>query len=75
MEKTNAYGFTFNDVTEEEIIRGALQSGVAVFLHVRSSEGKSVMVKQFDPDFEVVIFKKCYSRKFKWKKCICATHY
>lgn len=54
MEKTNAYGFTFNDVTEEEIIRGALQSGVAVFLHGRSSEGKSARVKQFDPDCEVV---------------------
>ena len=54
MEKTNAYGFTFNDVTEEEIIRGALQSGVAVFLHGQSSEGKSARVKQLDPDCEII---------------------
>ncbi len=54
MERQNAYNFMFNEVSEEDIIKGAIQSGVAVFLHGRSSEGKSARVKQFDPDCEVV---------------------
>ena len=31
MERQNAYNFKFNKVTEEDIIKGAIQSGVAVF--------------------------------------------
>ena len=54
MERQNAYNFKFNKVTEEDIIKGAIQSGVAVFLHGRSSEGKSARVKQVDPDCEIV---------------------
>ena len=54
MERQNAYNFIFNKVTEEDIIKGAIQSGVAVFLHGRSSEGKSARVKQVDPDCEIV---------------------
>ena len=54
MERQNAYNFMFNKVTEEDIIKGAIQSGVAVFLHGRSSEGKSARVKQVDPDCEIV---------------------
>lgn len=42
MKNDNAYGFSFNDVSEEDIIKGAMQSGVAIFLHGHSSEGKSV---------------------------------
>ncbi len=30
MKIDNAYGFIFNKISEEDIIRGALQSGVAV---------------------------------------------
>lgn len=41
-------------VTEEDIIRGAVESGVAVFLHGPSSEGKSARIKQLDPDCEVI---------------------
>ena len=52
MERQNAYNFKFNKVTEEDIIKGAIKSGVAVFLHGRSSEGKSARVKQVDPDCE-----------------------
>ena len=48
------YNFKFNNVSEEDIIRGAIQSGIAVFLHGRSSEGKSARVKQIDPDCEIV---------------------
>ncbi len=52
--KKNPYNFNFEKVSEEDIIKGALESNVAVFLHGRSSEGKSARVKQFDPDCEIV---------------------
>ncbi len=52
--KKNPYNFNFNNVSEEEIIKGALESNIAVFLHGRSSEGKSARVKQFDPDPEII---------------------
>lgn len=54
MERQNAYNFMFNEVSEEDIIKGAIQSGIAVFLHGRSSEGKSARIKQIDPDCEVI---------------------
>ncbi len=44
----------FKNVSEEEIIRGAIESGIAVFLHGPSSEGKSARVKQIDPTCEVI---------------------
>lgn len=50
----STYGFSFDSVTEEDIIRGAVQSGIAVFLHGRSSEGKSARVKELDPDCEII---------------------
>ena len=50
----NAYNFEFNKVSEEELIRGSLESNIAPFLHGRSSEGKSARIKQFDPDAEIV---------------------
>ena len=50
----NPYGFNLENVTEEEIIKGALQSDMPVFLHGRSSDGKSARVKQYDPDCEIV---------------------
>lgn len=56
-EKTkflNPYGFDFKGVTEEDIIKGAVESGVGVFLHGASSEGKSARVKQLDPDLEII---------------------
>ena len=52
--KQNPYNFDFSEVTEEEIIKGAIQSNVSVFLHGRSSEGKSARVKQLDPDCEII---------------------
>ena len=54
IRRQNPYGFNFNNVSEEEIIKGALKSNVAVFLHGRSSEGKSARVKQYDPDCEII---------------------
>lgn len=50
----NPYGFNFEEVSEEDIIRGAIESGVAVFLHGQSSEGKSARVKQIDPDCVII---------------------
>lgn len=54
LEKQNPYNFNFDEVSEEDIIKGALMSNVSVFLHGRSSEGKSARVKQFDPDCEII---------------------
>ena len=52
--KQNPYDFNFDGVSEEEIIRGAVESNIAVFLHGRSSEGKSARVKQLDKDCEII---------------------
>lgn len=52
--KRNPYGLKFEQVSEEEIIKGAIESGVAVFLHGQSSEGKSARVKQIDPNCEII---------------------
>ncbi|MBR1679121.1 MAG: hypothetical protein IJ704_00560, partial [Bacilli bacterium] len=54
VRKPNPYGFNFEGVSEEDIIRGAIESNVSVFLHGRSSEGKSARVKQLDPDCEII---------------------
>ena len=53
-KQRNPYGFNFEQVSEEDIIRGAIESGVAVFLHGKSSEGKSARVKQIDPDCVII---------------------
>ena len=53
-KQRNPYGFNFDGVSEEDIIRGAIESGVAVFLHGQSSEGKSARVKQIDPDCVII---------------------
>jgi hypothetical protein len=52
--RRNPYGFTFGEVSEEDIIRGAIESDVPVFLHGPSSEGKSARVKQIDPTCELI---------------------
>ena len=52
--RRNPYDLKFGQVSEEEIIRGAIESGVAVFLHGPSSEGKSARVKQIDPTCEII---------------------
>lgn len=44
------FGFDYSEVSEEEIIRGAIESNVSVFLHGKSSDGKSARVKEIDPD-------------------------
>lgn len=52
--RKNPYDFEFDNVSEEDIIKGAVQAKVAVFLHGQSSEGKSARVKQLDPDCEII---------------------
>ncbi len=54
LRKTNPYKFSFDEVTEENIIRGMVESNIAVFLHGRSSDGKSARVKQMDPNCEII---------------------
>lgn len=54
MKRKNPYALTFGEVSEEDIIKGAIESGVAVFLHGPSSEGKSARVKQIDPTCEII---------------------
>ena len=53
-KRRNPYGFNFGQVSEEDIIKGAIESGVAVFLHGQSSEGKSARVKQIDPECVII---------------------
>ena len=50
----NPYNLNFAEVSEEDIIKGAVESNIAVFLHGRSSEGKSARVKQLDPNCEII---------------------
>ena len=52
--RRNPYGLKFRKVSEEDIIKGAIESGVAVFLHGPSSEGKSARVKEIDPTCEII---------------------
>ena len=51
---SNPYGFDYSKVSEEDIIKGALESDVPVFLHGASSDGKSSRVKQYDKDCEII---------------------
>jgi len=53
-KRKNPYKLNFGQVSEEDIIKGAIESGVAVFLHGPSSEGKSARVKQIDPDCVII---------------------
>jgi hypothetical protein len=52
--KVNPYNFNFDRVSEEDIIKGAVESGVSVFLHGLSSDGKSARVKQIDKDAVII---------------------
>ena len=52
--RRNPYDLKLEHVSEEEIIKGSIESGVAVFLHGPSSEGKSARVKQIDPTCEII---------------------
>ena len=53
-KRRNPYGLKLEKVSEEDIIRGSIESGVAVFLHGSSSEGKSARVKEIDPECVII---------------------
>ena len=50
-KKKNPYKFDYSKVSEEDIIRKAIQSNVAVFLHGKPGCGKSARVRELDPDY------------------------
>ena len=54
LKKVNPFGFKLEPQTQEQTIASAMRAGVAVFLHGKSSDGKSARVKQIDPDCEIV---------------------
>ena len=47
----NPYRLNFTEVSEEDIIKSALEGNVSIFLHGKPGCGKSDRVKQLDPDF------------------------
>lgn len=49
------------------MIRGAIESGVAVFLHGKSSEGKSARVKQIDPECTIIYLRNVTSESLNGK--------
>ena len=52
--RKNPYNFNFCKVSEEDIIRGAVESNISVFLHGLSGDGKSARVKQLDPNCKII---------------------
>lgn len=50
----NICNFNLNEVSEEEILRGAIENGMAVFLHGNFLEAKISKVKKIDPTCEVI---------------------
>lgn len=53
-KKINPYDLIFENVSEEDIIKGCVISGITPYLHGKSSEGKSARVKQLDKDCEII---------------------
>ena len=53
-QRVNPYNFKINKVSEEDIIKGAIERNIAVFLHGRSSEGKSARIKELDPNCIII---------------------
>ena len=50
----NPYDFDFQEQSEEDIIKEAIESNIPVFLHGLSGEGKSARVKSIDPNCTIV---------------------
>ena len=50
----NPYGFDFAKLSDEDMLKGAIESGVAVYLHGLSGDGKSARVKEYDKDAEII---------------------
>ena len=54
LKSYNPYEFDLSKVSEEDIIKGSIESNISVFLHGKSGDGKSDRVKKLDPDSEVI---------------------
>jgi len=54
IKKESVYNFDFNEVSDEEIIKGCIEANISVMLHGRSGDGKSARVKEIDPDAEII---------------------
>ena len=50
----NPYGFEFSKPSDEDVLKGSIESGVAVYLHGLSGDGKSARVKEYDKDAEII---------------------
>ena len=50
-EDRSPYDLKFDEVSESDIIKVAIESNVSIFLHGKPGCGKSDKVKQLDPDF------------------------
>ena len=50
-EDRSPYNLKFDEVSESDIIKGAIESNVSRFLHGKPGCGKSDRVRQLDPDF------------------------
>lgn len=48
--RNNPYQLNFEAVKEEDIIAGAIEADIPLFIHGASSEGKTARVKQIDPN-------------------------
>lgn len=48
---SNPYNLSFDEMNEEDILKGALESDLSVFMHGLTGVGKSSRVEQIDKDF------------------------
>ena len=67
LKKVNPYNFNFDNVSEEDIIKGSLLSDIPVFLHGASGDGKSQRVKQFDEDATIIYLRNSSMESFNGK--------
>ena len=54
VDNRKSYGFDFNNLSQEEMIKGCIESDVPVFLHGAIGDGKSARVKAIDPDLKII---------------------
>lgn len=53
-KNNNPYNLSFDQVSEEEIIKGCIESGIAPYLHAPTGDGKSARIHQLDPECEII---------------------
>ena len=49
VSKSNIYGFNFDDIPNEDLLKIYVESNASVFLHGPSGVGKSTRIKELDP--------------------------